>query len=143
VDLGGEGEGQLDWTTLVEIAVAIAAEEEDGKRLAGSAGLPDAPSREALGFELTFRPWAGRMHPSGPTAPAPLALAGAVDWPSKSVVQLEAFLRSRGVVLGAACDKATLVEAATAIAAEEEEEARPGRGHRDGKRILVGVWSLA
>jgi hypothetical protein len=48
-----------------------------------------------------------------------------VDWASKSVVELEAFLRSRGVDPGGQCDRATLVEIAMAIAAEEE----------DGKRL--------
>jgi hypothetical protein len=61
-----------------------------------------------------------------------------VDWSSKSVVELEAFLRSRGVNLGGECDKATLVEAASAIAAEEEgqheqqKQGRPG-AYPDGK----------
>jgi hypothetical protein len=49
----------------------------------------------------------------------------AVDWWSRSVGELEAFLRSRGMELegegGAQLDKATLVQAAVAIAAEEPD----------------------
>jgi hypothetical protein len=69
----------------------------------------------------------------------PEAVAGAEDWSSKSVVELEAFLRSRGVVLGGEgegqLDKPTLVEIATTIAAEEEEQGGQGRGTLEG-----GAW---
>jgi tetratricopeptide (TPR) repeat protein len=84
----------------------------------------------------------------------PDAVAGAVDWSSKSVVELEAFLRSRGMELDLGgegqgqVDRAILVEAATAVAAEEEEQqggagqTEGGRwGHSDLHRSRVGVWS--
>jgi hypothetical protein len=78
---------------------------------------------------------AGGSRPSGPTPPAPFAVVE-VDWSSQSVVELEAFLRSRGVDLGGdgagQLDKATLVEIAMAIAAEEEQQGGQGRGSTDG-----------
>jgi tetratricopeptide (TPR) repeat protein len=55
-------------------------------------------------------------HPSGPTAPAPGA--GVVDWSSRSVGELKAFLRSRGVDLRGLLERHELVLAATATAAE-------------------------
>jgi hypothetical protein len=60
-----------------------------------------------------------------------------VDWWSKSVVELEAFLRSRGVVMDLGgegegpLDKATLVDIAMAIAAEEQQE-QQGEGGEEG-----------
>jgi hypothetical protein len=64
---------------------------------------------------------------------------GAMDWSSKSVVELDAFLRSRGVDLGGEGegqpDKATLVEIVMAIAADEQEQEQQGHqgGNLDGK----------
>jgi hypothetical protein len=68
-----------------------------------------------------------------------LAGVEVVNWSSKSVVELEAFLRSRGVDLtgGGQLDRATLVEIVMAVAAEEEEEHERGRGREGGEK---GGW---
>jgi hypothetical protein len=101
--------------------------------LSGSAGLPHVPPREVLGCRVSgadLSVVAGASHPSGPTPPAPEAVPGAVDWASKSVVELEAFLRSQGVDLDLGgegqLDRATLVEIVVAIVVEQEGQG--GRG---------------
>jgi hypothetical protein len=68
-----------------------------------------------------------------------LVVAEAVDWSSKSVVELEAFLRSRGVDLEGEPDRADLLQAVTALAAEDEEKQQQGgqEGNRDGEH---SVW---
>jgi Zn-finger nucleic acid-binding protein len=81
---------------------------------------------------------AGGSRLAGPGLPAPLAVAKAVDWSSLSVVELEAFPRSRGVVLDLGGegerqpDRATLVEIATAIAADHQEEQQQQQGRQEG-----------
>jgi tetratricopeptide (TPR) repeat protein len=69
---------------------------------------------ETLGYSRTILACAADLSPE--------ADVDALDWSSQSVDELEAFLRSRGVVLEGASDKAALVEAATALAAEEEQQ---------------------
>jgi hypothetical protein len=83
---------------------------------------------------------AGGSRPSGPTPPVAEAVAEAVEWSSMSVVELEAFLRSRGVDRGGEGegqpDKSTLVEIVMAIAADEQEQQHSHqRGYREG-----GCW---
>jgi hypothetical protein len=58
-------------------------------------------------------------------------------------VELEAFLRSRGVDLGGEghIDRATLVEIVTAIAVEEQREQQGGQGwNRDGTHSVKECW---
>jgi Zn-finger nucleic acid-binding protein len=79
-----------------------------------------------------------------------LAVAGAVDWSSKSVVELEAFLRSRGVVLDLGgegqVDRVTLVEIAAAIADDVQEQQQQQqqqsrqRGDRVKRAVASSVW---
>jgi hypothetical protein len=61
-----------------------------------------------------------------------------VDWSSKSVMELEAFLRSRGVDLGkegeGQPDEAMLVELATAIAADEQEQQQQQQQQHQGRQ---------
>jgi hypothetical protein len=59
---------------------------------------------------------------TAPGAPAPEAVPVAVDWSSKSVHELEAFLQARGVNLGEGADVADMVQVAMALAAEEGQE---------------------
>jgi hypothetical protein len=65
----------------------------------------------------------GGENPSGFGTPSPGAVdeAQAGDWSSRSVGELEAFLRSRGVDPGEGVDQADLVQIVTALAAEELE----------------------
>jgi tetratricopeptide (TPR) repeat protein len=97
-------------------------------------------ARELLRIRDLYRTlWASAAEP------CPEADVGAVDWPSKSVVELEAFLRSRGMELGGKgggqLDRATLVQVAIAIAAEEEEQGGKG-AYPDGKHSVTH-FSLA